>query len=261
MLYLVSTPIGNLKDITLRALETLQLVDGIICEDTRRTRILLDHYQIRKPLYVLNDFNEAKVYPRYIQMLQQGQNLALVSDAGTPLISDPGYKLVRTAFFEKITLDAIPGPSAVIDALTLSSFPPQKFFFLHFLPEKRKAREELLWSLKAIAQCQSFTAIIFVSPYKLVITLEDIHLIMGNREIVLAHELTKIHQSVDRKFASDWLEYFKSHKPKGEYVLLLNLDLSSSPEVQKIAKESMWKINEAILEDIKKQSGKSKEIG
>ena len=120
MLYIVSTPIGNLKDITFRALETLKMVDSIVCEDTRRTSILLNHYQIKKPLIVLNDYNEAKQLIFIIQKLKMGENLALVSDAGTPLIADPGFKLVRNCLNNNIEIDPIPGPSAIIDALVLS---------------------------------------------------------------------------------------------------------------------------------------------
>ena len=136
MLYLIATPIGNLKDITLRGLEVLQNSDAIICEDTRRTSILLNHYQIKKPLIVLNDFNEVKNIPPIIQRLQNGENIALVSDAGTPLISDPGYKLVRECLAQNIPVDSLPGPSSVITALTLSGLPPNRFTFLGYPPEK-----------------------------------------------------------------------------------------------------------------------------
>src|SRR3989338_10355783 len=130
MLYLIPTPIGNLKDITLRSLEVLQNVDTIICEDTRRTSLLLNHYQIKKPLLIINDFNEAHTIPQIIQRLIARENLALVSDAGTPLISDPGYKLVRECLAQNIPVDSLPGPSSIITALTLSGLPPDKFLFL-----------------------------------------------------------------------------------------------------------------------------------
>src|SRR5438270_488991 len=123
MLTIIATPIGNLKDITLRSLETLKEVDGIICEDSRRTSLLLNHYQINKPLIVLNDFNEARNLTLIIERLKKGENLALVSDAGTPLISDPGFKLVREALKENIPVDSLPGPSSIITALTLAGLP------------------------------------------------------------------------------------------------------------------------------------------
>ncbi len=216
MLYIVPTPIGNLKDITLRALEILQSVDGIICEDTRRTSLLLNHYQIKKPLIILNDYNEAKNMGYILEKLQVGENLALVSDAGTPLISDPGYKLVRECLLQNIPVDSLPGPSSVITALTLSGLPPDKFMFLGYLPEKPGRRIEAIKNLD-----QKTTNIIFVSPHKLIKTLENLKEVFGDVEIVLAKELTKIHQSVQKKTIKEWLEILKN--PKGEYILLLSI--------------------------------------
>lgn len=218
MLIIVPTPIGNLKDITLRALETLQSVDGIICEDTRRTAQLLNHYQIKKPLLVLNDYNETKSFPQIIERLNSGQNLALVSDAGTPLIADPGYKLVRECISQNIPVDSLPGPSSVITALTLSGLPPDKFLFLGYLPEKPGHRMKVLKELMA-----DTTYISFVAPHKLIKTLLDIKEVFGDIEVVLAHELTKIHQSVETKPVTKWLETLKT--PKGEYILLFRLTL------------------------------------
>lgn len=217
MLYIVPTPIGNLKDITLRALEVLQLVDGIICEDTRRTSILSNHYQVKKPLTVLNDYNEAKVSPQIIQKLTAGQNLALVSDAGTPLISDPGYKLVRECLARGIQIDSLPGPSSVVTALTLSGLPPDRFLFVGYPPEKSGKRIKWLEDLKNADS----TIIMFISPHKLIKTLEDMMEVFGNIEVVLAHELTKIHQSVEKKKISEWFQTLRH--PKGEYVLLFCL--------------------------------------
>ena len=222
MLFIVATPIGNLKDITLRALEVLQSVDFIICEDTRRTSLLLQHYKIKKPLIILNDFNESKNIHFIVDRLQNGQNLALVSDAGTPLISDPGYKLVRECLAQGIKVDSIPGPSSVITALTLSGLPPDKFLFLGYLPEKPGQRMQLLSKLTLIHDSIRVTYIAFVSPYKLLRTLQDMKEVFGDIEVVLAHELTKIHQSVEKKKISEWLETLKN--PKGEYVLLFHLD-------------------------------------
>lgn len=225
MLYLISTPIGNLKDITLRALEVLKSVDGVICEDTRRTSLLLNSYEIKKPLLVLNDYNEAATAAQIISKLEIGENLALVSDAGTPLISDPGYKLVRSCLEQNILVDSLPGPSSVIIALTLSGLPPDKFFFLGYLPEKEGKRKELLKKLTVIHDSIKVTFIAFVSPHKLIRTLEDMSEVLGDIEIVLAHELTKVHQSVDRKTVSLWLEHFKKTSPKGEYVMLFNFEV------------------------------------
>lgn len=224
MLYIVSTPIGNLKDITLRALEVLKEVDGIICEDTRRASILLNYYQINKPLLVLNDFNENKTYQSIIKRLSTGENLALVSDAGTPLISDPGYKLVRACLEENIPVESIPGPSSVVTSLTLSGLPPDKFFFFGYLPEKSGGRLKSFEQIKSISYILPVTFIVFISPHKLVKTLQEMEgFFSDNLKITLAKELTKIHQSVDSKKISDWMDYFKDKNPKGEYVMLLNL--------------------------------------
>lgn len=221
MLYLIATPIGNLKDITLRSLEVLQQVDGIICEDTRRTILLLNHYQIKKPLLVLNDYNEAKGVKPLIERLKNGENLALVSDAGTPLISDPGYKLVRECLAQNILVDSLPGPSSVITALTLSGLPPDKFMFLGYPPEKPGHRFKLLQNILDREPNEvKVTYIMFVSPYKLIRNLEEMKETLGNIEVVLAHELTKIHQSVEKKLISEWLETLKN--PKGEYILLFH---------------------------------------
>ncbi len=221
MLTIVPTPIGNLKDITLRALEVLQSVDAIICEDTRRTALLLNHYQIKKPLIVLNDYNEAKSFPQIIERLNAGQNLGLVSDAGTPLVADPGYKLVRECISQNIPVDSLPGPSSVITALTLSGLPPDKFSFLGYLPEKEGRRKKLLELLRTTNSELSTTYIIFVAPHKLIRILEDFKTAFGDIEITLAHELTKVHQSEESKPASKWLETLKN--PKGEYILLFRL--------------------------------------
>ncbi len=216
MLYIIATPIGNLKDITLRALEILQSVDGIICEDTRRTSLLLNHYQIKKPLKILNDFNESKNINDLVNLVKN-EDWALVSDAGTPLISDPGYKLVRECIKNNIKVDSLPGPSSVITALTLSGLPPDKFMFLGYLPEKQGHRNQLLKKLT-----EKITYIIFVAPHKLLKILQEMQEIYGDIEICLAHELTKIHQSVETKKLSKWLEDLKN--PKGEYVLLFRLN-------------------------------------
>lgn len=224
MLYIVPTPIGNLKDITLRALEVLQNVDGIICEDSRRTSLLLHHYQIQKPLIVLNDYNEAQSVPKLVDQLKNSQSLALVSDAGTPLISDPGYKLVRECLHLGIEVDSLPGPSSVITALTLSGLPPDKFLFLGYPPEKSGQRLNWLQSLRShlsgVKLNAKTTMIMFMSPHKLIKTLREMEQVLGDIEVTLAHELTKVHQSVENKKISTWLQELKN--PKGEYILLIN---------------------------------------
>lgn len=196
-------------------METLKAVDAVICEDTRRTGLLLSHYQIKKPLLVLNDYNEANASDSIIQRLKSGENLALVSDAGTPLISDPGYKLVRSCIHQGIKVDSLPGPSSVITTLTLSGLPPDKFTFLGYLPEKPGHRMETLKNLTP-----KTTYIIFVAPHKLIKTLEDLKEVFGDLEVVLAKELTKVHQLVERKRITEWLNQLKN--PKGEYILLFH---------------------------------------
>ncbi|MDO8573248.1 MAG: 16S rRNA (cytidine(1402)-2'-O)-methyltransferase [Candidatus Daviesbacteria bacterium] len=218
MLTIVPTPIGNLKDITLRALEVLKETDAVICEDTRRTALLLNHYDIHKPFIVLNDYNETKSFPDIIDRLKSGQNLALVSDAGTPLISDPGFKLIRECLAQNIPVDSLPGPSSVITALTLSGLPPDKFMFLGYLPEKPGHRKQLLENSRLHPKGVNLTYIMFVAPHKLIKTLEDMKEVFGDIEVVLAKELTKIHQNVETKSVDMWLKTLKS--PKGEYVLL-----------------------------------------
>lgn len=179
----------------------------------------------------MNDYNEAKILDIIIERLKSGENLALVSDAGTPLISDPGYKLVRSCLENGIQVDSIPGPSSVITALILSGFPPDKFLFLGYPPEKPGHRKDLLKSLcghpgggKQHAGISSLklTYILFMSPHKLLTNLEEMREIFEDIEVTLAHELTKIHQSVETKKISEWMEHLKS--PKGEYILLFRLN-------------------------------------
>ncbi len=224
MLNIIATPIGNLKDITLRSLEVLRSVDGIICEDTRRTKVLLDNYKIEKPLFTLNDYNEARQIQIIIDNLLLGKNLALVSDAGTPLISDPGYKLIRQAICEGIEVDSLPGPVSPIVALTLSGMPPDKFMFLGYLPEKPGQRTTMLKNLAKIYEIQATTFIAFVPPHKMIRTLEDVASVYGDTEICLAKELTKIYQKVSTKKITEWLEALKKSSPKGEYIILFRPD-------------------------------------
>ncbi len=223
MLTIVPTPIGNLKDITFRALEVLQSVDGIICEDTRRTSLLLNHFDIKKPLIVINDYNESSKVDLVLNKLISGQNLALVSDAGTPLISDPGFKLINQCLKNNIEIDSLPGPTSITTSLALSGLPTDKFIFLGYLPEKPGHRKEMIVKITKLKEVFKSTYIIFVSPYKLIKTLEELELELGNIEVVLEKELTKIHQTVIRDSISNILAKLKTQPPKGEYILLFNL--------------------------------------
>lgn len=225
MLTIIPTPIGNLGDITLRAIESLKNCDTIVCEDTRRTGQLLHRLEISKPMIILNDFNEPHQMEAIIQKLHLGQNICLLSDAGTPLISDPGYKLIRECINREIPIDSLPGPTAITTALTLSGLAPDKFLFFGFLPEKSGKRITTLTTLLSIAKSQDLTLIGFVSPYKVIRTIQDIESVFGNITICLARELTKIHQTVRSMSCSEWLTELKNHPPKGEYTILWHLDV------------------------------------
>ncbi|OGD92924.1 16S rRNA (cytidine(1402)-2'-O)-methyltransferase [Candidatus Curtissbacteria bacterium RIFCSPHIGHO2_01_FULL_41_44] len=219
-LYIVSTPIGNLKDITLRAIETLKEVDYILCEDTRITGKLLSAYKINQEMVVFNDFNENRKTPEIIGDLLKGKKIALVSDAGTPLISDPGYKLVRSAIENNIKVESISGQTAVISALTVSGQPPDKFLFFGYLPKKEGRRRKLLADISSIVQTIKLTVVFFESPYRLIDTLKDIQSVFGNIDIVVLRELTKIHEEVRHEKVTDSIEHFLNVKPKGEFTIL-----------------------------------------
>lgn len=222
-LFVVATPLGNLQDITLRALEVLKTVDLICAEDTRHTGILLKHYGIRKPLLSYQEYNETQRIPEILGRLKIGQNVALLSDAGTPTISDPGFKLVRECIKEKIKVETIPGPSAVTAALVISGLPTDKFFFLGYLPKKESHRKKLLNSLRKMIQIIKSTVIIFEAPHRLIKTLEELKEVFGDIDIVICRELTKIHEEIRREKISEAIKHFEQVKPLGELTLLFNL--------------------------------------
>lgn len=217
-LFIVSTPIGNLKDITLRALETLKAVDAIACEDTRQTGKLLAHYEIRKPLTSLHDHNERAKTPELVGRLKNGEAIALVSDGGTPLISDPGWRLAHEAIDAGVSVTWIPGAVALIGALVLSGLPTDRFVFEGFLPPKSAARRKRLEFLKQEAR----TVILYESPHRLVKTLTDMRDILGDIQIACARELTKMFEEVRRGTPSDALAHFSKHPPRGEFVLVVS---------------------------------------
>lgn len=220
-LYIVATPIGNLKDITLRAIETLKTVDLIVCEDTRVFGKLAKEYGIGTRLVSMNDFNEQSRFFQIIGEMASGVSVALVSDAGTPLVSDPGYKLVRGALEKGISVESIPGPSAAVSALTVSGLPPDKFLFLGYLPKKVNGRRETLEKLGQMLKITKFTAIFFESPHRLVETLKMILDIFGDIDIVICREMTKLHEEVRREKVSLSLDHFLRNAAKGEFVLLI----------------------------------------
>ncbi|HTS77518.1 MAG TPA: 16S rRNA (cytidine(1402)-2'-O)-methyltransferase [Bryobacteraceae bacterium] len=218
ILYVVATPIGNLEDITVRAIRTLREADRIACEDTRQTRKLLDHFGISKPMLSYHEHNEAARASELVAMLQAGENIALVSDAGTPLISDPGYRLVAAAIDAGISVVPIPGPSAVIAALSASGLPTDAFRFGGFLPAKRSARRKLLDQLKP----ESSTLIFYEAPHRIVETLDDIVDVLGARRIAIARELTKMHEEILRGTAAELRDQLKGRSSiRGEITLLI----------------------------------------
>jgi 16S rRNA (cytidine1402-2'-O)-methyltransferase len=217
-LYIVSTPIGNLEDITLRALRILKEVNLIAAEDTRHTILLLRHFGIQTPLTSYFEGNELKKKEFILSKLKQGDRVALVSDAGTPGISDPGFRLIQTAIETRIPIVPIPGPSAAIAALSVSGLPTDAFLFKGFLPHKSKKRRDLLKQLGEVRE----TLILYESPHRITEILDDILIILGDREMVLTRELTKIYEEVLRGKVSEIKEQIGERKLKGEITLIIS---------------------------------------
>lgn len=217
MLYIVATPIGNLKDITFRAVEVLKSVDLIACEDTRRTAILLNHYGIKKPTTSFYQHNRIIKAKYLIRVLKEGKSVALVSDAGTPGILDPGYNIINLAIENRIEISFIPGPTAFVHALVLSGKPAHKFIFAGFLPNKSIARKN---SLKELLKLK-YTLVFYESCHRIEATLEDIQEVFGDKEIVVARELTKKFEELKRGKPADILTELKTQKPRGEFVIVI----------------------------------------
>ncbi|MDD2679430.1 MAG: 16S rRNA (cytidine(1402)-2'-O)-methyltransferase [Candidatus Omnitrophica bacterium] len=217
MLYIVATPIGNLKDISLRSLEVLKSVDLIACEDTRHTQILLSHYAIHKPTTSFYQHNRFTKAAYLLGLLKAGKDIALVSDAGTPGILDPGYNLINLAIKNNIALTLIPGPSALINALVLSGKPAHEFYFAGFLPNKRKAQQRKLQELRKF-KC---TIICYESSHRILAALEDMAEIFGAQEIAVARELTKKFEEVIRAAPRAILEKLQPSRPRGEFVIAI----------------------------------------
>lgn len=236
-LSLVSTPIGNLEDISIRAMKILMRSDAIACEDTRRTGLLLKfldekYHQLifpdgeifkRPELVSYHEHNELMRIPQIINGLKNGLNIALVSDAGTPAVSDPGFKLVRECIKEGINIESIPGASSVISALIISGLPTDKFLFTGYPPKKPGHRVAFFEKLKSSQSVLSTTIIMFESPHKLITTLKDLQLVFGDIEVVICRELTKIYESKRREKISQSIIHYQLTKPRGEYVLLFNI--------------------------------------
>ncbi|QPC99987.1 16S rRNA (cytidine(1402)-2'-O)-methyltransferase [Qipengyuania soli] len=215
-LYIVATPIGNLGDITLRAVDVLRRCDGVACEDTRVTGKLLKHLGISKPLWRYDDHSEHRDRSRLVESMRT-RAVALVSDAGTPLVSDPGYRLVNDCRAEGIPVTALPGPCAAVMGLTLSGLPNDRFMFAGFLPSKDKARREFLEELAGI----DATLIFYETAPRLLKSLDAIDHALPNREVAVARELTKLHEEARRGMPPGLIAYYDAHPPKGEIVLLV----------------------------------------
>ncbi|PJC29104.1 16S rRNA (cytidine(1402)-2'-O)-methyltransferase [Candidatus Shapirobacteria bacterium CG_4_9_14_0_2_um_filter_40_11] len=227
MLYIVATPIGNLDDITLRALNTLFTVDVVFCEDTRKTLNLLrlsqKTGQVIPKLVSYFEENEFKRIPEIVSELEKGTKMALVTNSGTPTISDPGFKLVRECRQRNIPVISIPGPSSPIAALACSGLPTDKFLFLGFLPNKQSHRRKIFENVKESLETVSATVIFFESPFRLIKSLMDLKEVFGDIEIVICRELTKIYEEVSQEKVSNFVEEYSQKKPRGEFVVLFNL--------------------------------------
>ncbi len=257
-LYLVATPIGNLEDITLRALRILKEVDYIVAEDTRQTLKLLNHFEIVKPMISYHRHSTEEREEQIIDKLKQGKNIALVSDAGTPAISDPGEQIVKNALKENIEIIPIPGPCALIAALIASGIDTKEFTFLGFLPLNKKSRKEKLIEIEHSTK----TTILYEAPHKLITTLNDLKQVTNKRKIVLAKEITKIHETYFSGTAEELLEVIK--EPKGEFVIIIDKNiLDEEQNLENMSLEEHYKFYEKLgyeKKEIIKQIAKDKKV-
>lgn len=235
-LYLCATPIGNLEDITLRVLRTLKEVDLIAAEDTRNSIKLLNHFDIKTPMTSYHEYNKIDKAYVLINKMQEGQNIALITDAGTPGISDPGEELAAMCYEAGIEVTSLPGPAACITALTLSGLPTRRFAFEAFLPADKKERKQILEELKN----ETRTIILYEAPHRLVRTLEELKETLGNRRMTLCRELTKKHETAFHSTIDDLIMYYQTEKPLGECVLVI--EGRSRKEMEEEQKASWEKI-------------------
>jgi 16S rRNA (cytidine1402-2'-O)-methyltransferase len=243
-LYLVPTPIGNLGDITLRALEVLKMVDLIAAEDTRQSLKLLNHFNIKKTLISYHMHNEQGKSEELIERIKRGESIALISDAGTPGISDPGAVMVQKCIEEEVEFEVLPGATAFTTALIYSGLDTSKFLFRGFFPRENRERLELIEDLKSRTE----TIIVYESPYRILDSLQFIKNSLGNRNIAVCRELTKLHEEITRGTVEQCIDYFKDKSPRGEFVLVI-----SGKTLEEIEKEksSLWE-NLTIKEHIVK---------
>ncbi|MBS0653409.1 MAG: 16S rRNA (cytidine(1402)-2'-O)-methyltransferase [Verrucomicrobia bacterium] len=250
MLYLVATPIGNLSDLSFRAVETLKACDYILCEDTRHSSYLLNHYQINKPLKSYHRFNESKELEAIVEDLRNGRSIALISDAGTPILCDPGHLLIKKCREENIEVTAIGGPCAALLALTLSGFDPLPFQFVGFLPKKQSELTQLLSQILLYEG----TSIAYETPHRIVETLEIANSLAPDRNLCVMRELTKMHEEFLKGTASVLISHFKEHPPRGELVFLIERSyqeedwshLSLKDHVAAVQKQWDLSLNDAI---------------
>lgn len=217
-LYLCATPIGNLEDITFRVLRTLKEVDLIAAEDTRNSIKLLNHFEIKTPMTSYHEYNKIEKAYKLVEKLQEGKNIALITDAGTPGISDPGEELVRICYENGIEVTSLPGPAACITALTMSGLPTRRFAFEAFLPRDKKERARVL---EELAQ-ESRTMIVYEAPHHLLKTLKELYEVLGNRELTVCKELTKRYENATKTTFEDVIRIYEDNEPKGEYVLVIS---------------------------------------
>lgn len=232
-LYLCATPIGNLEDITFRVLRTLKEVDLIAAEDTRNSIKLLNHFEIKTPMTSYHEFNKIEKAYQLVDKIKAGQNVALITDAGTPGISDPGEDIVRICYEEGVPVTSLPGAAACITALTMSGQPTRRFAFEAFLPRDKKQRQEVIEELKN----ETRTIIIYEAPHHLVKTITELYNALGDRELTVCRELTKKHEEKQQTTFSELLEYSKENEPRGEYVLVI---CGRSREEIKKEKQQSW---------------------
>ena len=232
-LYLCATPIGNLEDITYRVVRTLKEVDLIAAEDTRNSISLLNHFEIRTPMTSYHEYNKIEKAYQLVDKMREGLDIALITDAGTPGISDPGEDLVRICYEEGIEVTSLPGPAACITALTMSGQPTRRFAFEAFLPSDKKEKQRILEELKS----ETRTIILYEAPHRLVRTLEELLEALGNRRITICRELTKKYETAFRTTFQGALDHFETEEPRGECVIVIE---GKSPEEIKKEKEQAW---------------------
>ena len=242
ILYLCATPIGNLQDMTPRGVETLRTVDLIAAEDTRNSKKLLNYFDIHTPMTSYHEYNKVEKAKYLIGLLQEGKNIALISDAGTPAISDPGEVLVRMCHENQLPVTSLPGPAACITALILSGLPTRRFCFEGFLPGDKRERREILEELAG----ENRTMIIYEAPHHLAGTLEELYGCLGERKITLCRELTKKFETIIPMTLKEAAEYYKEESPRGEYVLVLEGKSKEELRREKIASWEVMSIEEHV---------------